>query len=156
MFYRFVLFLLGLSSLGYTTQPDLKEKTLKLIFDDNLLRQQDGVPIIIGVASSYEGMQIAWQFMKEQYIGFDGLLMICSWTEVYNRYKSMFMMTALIEGTVAKFSSEEMKVDIQKFFQTAITTGAEKVINSSLEHVSIRIKQMAKSVEGIAAYLDAF
>jgi len=91
-------------SLGAVSDEKLLQRTLDLALSSEI-RSQDAVSVVCAVARNWQGRELAWKFLQE------------NWEKLSSMYKRGSLFDALIECVVSQFSSEEKAVEIEKFFE---------------------------------------
>ena len=119
-------------------QKDLLRKTLEYSLSP-AVRPQDS-PIGVGrTARNPFGMELAWQFFREQ------------WPEFNKRYGSGgHLMGRIIQAVTSGFTTQEKADDVKAFFKKHPVPHAKRAIEQSLESIKINelfIKKHEAAVE---------
>lgn len=82
------------------------------------------------------------------------VLFVYSWTELFSRYKGVFLLDALIKSVATVFASEEKATEISSFFfeKVKIQFGAS-IVQQALEVVRIRSRVRSHDVAQIETLL---
>ena len=122
------------------TQPDLLQETLERSLGSEV-RSQDTIRGVSAVASNRHGLDIAWDFVKD------------NWAEFDRRYgEGGFGLMHLVSLT-SMFTTEERREDVQRFFTDNPVPGAERAVRQSLERMSLNIGWIDKNRDDLASWL---
>jgi puromycin-sensitive aminopeptidase len=122
------------------TQPDLLQETLERSLGSEV-RSQDTIRGVSAVASNRHGLDIAWDFVKD------------NWAEFDRRYgEGGFGLMHLVSLT-SMFTTEERREDVQRFFTDNPVPGAERAVRQSLERMSLNIGWIDKNRNDLASWL---
>jgi aminopeptidase 2 len=96
---------------------------------------------VSAVASNRHGLDIAWDFVKD------------NWAEFDRRYgEGGFGLMHLVSLT-SMFTTEERREDVQRFFTDNPVPGAERAVRQSLERMSLNIGWIDKNRDDLASWL---
>lgn len=127
-------------ALGAVRDPALLARVLDFAVSDEV-RAQDTVFVIVSVAVSKNGRDLAWQFFKEH------------WQEFMDRYQGGFLLARLVKSTTENFASEASAQEIEEFFRTHQSPGTERSVQQALETVRLNAAWLRRDAPGAAAYL---
>ncbi|CAG2104297.1 unnamed protein product [Medioppia subpectinata] len=105
------------------------------------VRNQDSVFVIISVALTKNGRDIAWEFFKKNK------------DELRRRYEGGFMVTALVKHISQNFVTEERLQEVETFFTQNPFPGSERTVQQSLETIRLNIDWLARDLPSIQSYL---
>ncbi|KAM3966164.1 puromycin-sensitive aminopeptidase [Aphomia sociella] len=130
-------------ALGAVTDPALLHRVLDFAISDEV-RSQDTVFVIVSVAVSKYGRDIAWQFFKDH------------WQEFMDRYQGGFLLARLVKSTTENFASEAAAQEIEEFFRTHASPGTERSVQQALETVRLNAAWLRRDLASTAAYLQPY
>lgn len=128
-------------ALGAIKDENILRKVLDFAMSDEV-RSQDTVFVIISVAMTKLGRDLAWNFMKD------------NWQELINRYQGGFLLARLVKHTTENFASDEKAKEIEDFFATHESPGAERTVQQSCESVRLNAAWLSRDRESIQQYLS--
>ncbi|XP_014243033.1 puromycin-sensitive aminopeptidase [Cimex lectularius] len=129
-----------LRSLGAIGDKKILTKVLEFTMSDEV-RSQDKVFVVISVAMTKVGRELAWEFLKT------------NWVELLNRYEGGFLLPRLVKHTMEDFASEEMAKEIEDFFANKDTSAAERSIQQSVETILLNAAWLKRDIEDIQMFL---
>ena len=122
------------------TQPELLQETLERSLGPEV-RSQDTIRGVSAVAGNRHGLDIAWEFVKD------------NWAEFDRRYgEGGFGLMHLVSLT-SMFTTEERREDVQRFFTDNPVPGAERAVRQSLERMSLNIGWLDKNRDELGRWL---
>lgn len=128
-----------LRALGSFPQKQILENTLEKSLSDSV-RYHDTILVILSVAGNKEGIDLAWQFVKD------------NWDEVIRRYgDGMFALSRLVNLT-SRFTTQEKLDDVESFFKKHPAPAADRAINQSLEIIRLNIAWIDKNFQSLQTY----
>ncbi|KOB73217.1 putative Aminopeptidase N [Operophtera brumata] len=130
-------------ALGAVRDPALLKRVLDFAISDEV-RAQDTVFVIVSVAISRHGRDLAWSFFKEH------------WQEFMNRYQGGFLLARLVKSTTENFASEPAAQEIEEFFRTHASPGTERSVQQALETVRLNAAWLRRDLASTTAYLQAY
>uniref|UniRef100_S4PRY9 Aminopeptidase n=1 Tax=Pararge aegeria TaxID=116150 RepID=S4PRY9_9NEOP len=130
-------------ALGAVKDPALLKRVLEFAISDEV-RSQDTVFVVVSVAVSRNGRDLAWQFFKDH------------WQEFMDRYQGGFLLARLVKSTTENFASEACAQDIEEFFRTHHSPGAERSVQQALETVRLNAAWLRRDLASATAYLQAY
>ena len=129
-----------LRSLGSFTQNQILENTLEKSLSDSV-RYHDTILVILSVAGNTNGIDLAWQFVKD------------NWDELIRRYgDGMFALSRLVNLT-SRFTTQEKFDEVEGFFKKHPAPAADRAINQSLEIIRLNIAWIDKNFQSLQTYL---
>ncbi|XP_021928261.1 puromycin-sensitive aminopeptidase isoform X3 [Zootermopsis nevadensis] len=128
-------------ALGAIGDEAILKKVLEFAMSDEV-RSQDTVFVIISVAMTKRGRDLAWRFFRE------------NWQELMNRYKSGFLLARLVKYTTENFASEEVAAEIEAFFRDHHSPGTERTVQQSCETIHLNAAWLQRDREAIREYLS--
>lgn len=121
-------------------QPELLQETLARSLQPAEVRSQDTVIVVSNVASTKQGRDLAWEFIKD------------NWPEFDRRYgKGGFAITRLISITGA-FTTLERAQEVDEFFKTHPAPSAQRTIQQSLERIRLNVKWLERNRNELAEW----
>ncbi|CAH0398786.1 unnamed protein product [Chilo suppressalis] len=130
-------------ALGAVTRPALLHRVLSFAVSEEV-RSQDTVFVIVSVAVSKNGRDLAWQFFKDH------------WKEFMERYQGGFLLSRLVKSTTENFASEAHAQEIEEFFRTHHSPGTERSVQQALETVRLNAAWLRRDLDSTAKYLAAY
>ena len=129
-----------LSSLAQFEVPQLLQETLERSLDTADVRSHDTVRLVSAVASNRLGRDMAWDFVKS------------NWPEFDRRYgDGKFALMQLVSIT-SRFTTAKMHDDVEGFFKTNPSPGAERTIRQSLERIRLNVAWLVKNRQPLAEW----
>lgn len=107
------------------------------------VRSQDTVFVIMSVAMTRKGRELAWQFLQDR------------WSEFIDRYQGGFLLTRLVKIT-ENFATESMAQELDKFFREKSSPGTERAVQQSIENVRLNAAWLARDADAIKAFLKSY
>ncbi|CAG9561275.1 unnamed protein product [Danaus chrysippus] len=130
-------------ALGAVNDPALLKKVLEFAISDEV-RAQDTVFVIVSVALSRNGRDLAWQFFKDH------------WQEFMDRYQGGFLLARLVKSTTENFASEACAQEIEEFFRTHHSPGTERSVQQALETVRLNAAWLRRDLASTTTYLQPY
>ncbi|XP_073968531.1 puromycin-sensitive aminopeptidase [Rhodnius prolixus] len=130
-------------ALGAIGDKKILAKVLDFAMSDEV-RSQDKVFVIISVAMTKVGRELAWEFLKT------------NWVELLNRYEGGFLLARLVKHTMENFASDEMAREIEEFFANKDTSAAERSIQQSVESIRLNAAWLNRDRITIQQFLDKY
>ncbi|XP_077997476.1 puromycin-sensitive aminopeptidase-like [Glandiceps talaboti] len=127
-------------ALGSVKDKSLIKRVLDFSMSDDV-RSQDTVFVLTGVVGSKDGLEMAWQFLQD------------NWKELHKRYEGGFLLSRLVKYCTEGFASEEKAKEIEDFFKTHDAPAAERTIQQSLENIRLNMKWLARDSDNIKVFL---
>ncbi|XP_045766880.1 puromycin-sensitive aminopeptidase [Maniola jurtina] len=130
-------------ALGAVRDPALLKQVLDFAISDEV-RSQDTVFVIVSVAVSRNGRDLAWEFFKDH------------WQEFMDRYQGGFLLARLVKSTTENFASEACAQEIEEFFRTHHSPGTERSVQQALETVRLNAAWLRRDLASTTTYLQAY
>lgn len=130
-------------ALGAVRDPLLLGKVLDFAISEEV-RSQDTVFVIVSVAVSRNGRDLAWQFFKDH------------WQQFMDRYQGGFLLSRLVKSTTENFASESAAAEIEEFFATHHSPGTERSVQQALETVRLNASWLQRDLHHTADFLKAY
>jgi len=128
-------------SLGYTKDTALLKRTLDFAMSEEI-RSQDKVFVIGAVAGNPAGLEMAWQFLQD------------NWEELSKIYSGGFLLSRLLKSCTQDFSTEERAIQIEKFFAAHPAPAAERTLKQSVEHIRSNASWLERDGHAIEQWLN--
>jgi puromycin-sensitive aminopeptidase len=131
----------ALGALAHFRQPDLLRDALDLSLSP-VVRSQDTIRVVAGVAANAHGRDLAWEFVK------------ANWAEFDRRYGGGgFLLMRLIESVTSAFVTAEREREVAGFFDEHPAPSAARTIQQCLERIRINTRWLARNRDAVAAWL---
>ncbi|CAH1638659.1 unnamed protein product [Spodoptera littoralis] len=130
-------------ALGAVNDPTLLKKVLDFAISDEV-RSQDTVFVIVSVAVSKNGRDLAWEFFKDH------------WQQFMDRYQGGFLLARLVKSTTENFASETSAQEIEQFFRTHQSPGTERSVQQALETVRLNAAWLRRDLASTTTYLQPY
>ncbi|XP_061715100.1 puromycin-sensitive aminopeptidase isoform X1 [Cydia pomonella] len=130
-------------ALGAVKDPELLKRVLDFAVSDEV-RAQDTVFVIVSVAVSRNGRDLAWQFFKDH------------WQDFMDRYQGGFLLARLVKSTTENFASESAAQEIEEFFRTHHSPGTERSVQQALETVRLNAAWLRRDLASTTTYLQSY
>ena len=121
----------------------LLQETLDRSLDDDYVRSQDTIRVMVSVASNRQGRELAWQFLKD------------NWDEFDRRYGEGGFAIMRLVGISSLFTTQDMRQEIEDFFAANPVPAAERTIRQGLERMAINIAWLDQNRKDLARWLVA-
>lgn len=105
------------------------------------MRSQDTVFVIMSVAMTRVGRELAWQFFVE------------NWTLFNDRYKG-YLLTRMVKFIAENFASEKSATEIENFFNEHKISGTERTVQQAVETIHLNVAWLARDTDAIRTYLN--
>ncbi len=130
-----------LGALTRFEQPDLLQETLERSLKTEEVRTHDTIRVVSGVAINRYGRDMAWEFLKD------------NWPEFDRRYgEGGFALMSVVSFT-SRFTTQDKRDDVERFFKENPAPAAERTIRQSLERISLNIAWLEKSRADLTSWL---
>lgn len=113
------------------------------MFKDEV-RSQDTVFVIISVAMTRIGRELAWEFLQNH------------WQQLHDRYEGGFLLTRLVKHTTENFATEERAVEVETFFKEHKSPGTERTVQQAVETIRLNSAWLRRDLDAIQTYLNNF
>jgi puromycin-sensitive aminopeptidase len=97
------------------------------------VRSQDSITLVAGVAANPKGRDLAWEFVKDNWVEFD------------RRYGGGGFGLMRLVSICSHFNSQEKANEVDSFFAEHPTPAAERTIRQALERVRLNIKWLEQN-----------
>jgi puromycin-sensitive aminopeptidase len=134
----------ALIALTHFQQQDLLRDTLDLSLSP-VVRSQDTIRVVAGVAANPHGRDLAWEFVQE------------NWQEFDRRYGGGgFLIVRLIESVTSSFTTLTKEREVAEFFLAHPVPAATRTVQQCLERIRINTRWLARNRMEAAAWLMAY
>lgn len=106
------------------------------------MRSQDTVFVIISVALTHVGRELAWQFFKD------------NWSKIVERF-SGYLLTRLVKYLTENFASEKMSMEVEAFFREHKSPGTERTVQQAVETIQLNTAWLKRDLAAIKKYLSS-
>jgi len=131
-----------LRCMGLTTKPELIKKTLEFDLNSGKVRDQDFYIPIVSCASTPQGREITWDFVKK------------NWETIHKRFgNAPFLLGRILEYTVSDFTNEGKAKEIEEFFKGKNTAGFERTLKQASETIIGRSIFLKRSRDDVSNWL---
>lgn len=130
-------------ALGAAKDGNLLAKVLEFAMSEEV-RSQDTVFVIMSVAMTRPGRELAWQFFKDHF------------KELIDRYQGGFLLTRLVKFTTENFASEKMALEVENFFLENKSPGTDRTVQQGVETIRLNSAWLARDAEAIKSYLKSY
>ncbi len=127
------------------TRPKTKEllrESLDRSLQQEEVRIQDAVSMIVGVAANRFGRDLAWDFLQE------------NWEEFDRRYSKGGFAIGRLVGITDAFTTPQRAEEVEAFFKAHPAPPARRRIQQSLERIRLNARWLAKNREALATWLS--
>mmetsp|Transcript_12473 Transcript_12473/g.14340 ORF Transcript_12473/g.14340 Transcript_12473/m.14340 type:complete len:883 (+) Transcript_12473:111-2759(+) len=133
-------------SIGSAHSAELKERVLEWSVSGQVKLQDFFYPMSSVSNSSYEGAEIAWTFLKQNFDKIRGMV------ELPN------IVMAVVAACSSGFASDQHADDMERFFKDVNTTGLDRKIQQIVgkTRASAKLKTTLQSSTGFKSYLRQF
>ena len=121
----------------------LLQETLDRSLNDEYVRSQDTIRVMVSVASNRQGRELAWQFLKD------------NWAEFDRRYGEGGFAIMRLVSISSLFTTEDRRQEVEEFFAANPIPSAERTIRQGLERMAINIAWLEQNREDLARWLVA-
>lgn len=111
-----------------------------MTFFQDEVRAQDTVFVIISVAMSKVGRELAWRFFVD------------NWSLFNDRYKG-YLLTRLIKFIGENFATEQSAKEIEEFFKVHEISGTERTVQQAVETIRLNEAWLKRDTDAIRKYL---
>ena len=130
-----------LGALSGFPDPALIQQTLDRSLDDEHVRSQDTIRVMVQTAANPRGRELAWQFLKD------------NWDEFDRRYGEGGFGIMRLVSIASFFSTEEKREEVREFFETHPAPAAERTIRQVIERMSNNIAWLDKNRQALDDWL---
>ncbi|KAI1303651.1 Puromycin-sensitive aminopeptidase [Halotydeus destructor] len=127
-------------ALGAVKDAAKIEKVLDFAMSEEV-RSQDTVFVIISVAMTTNGRELAWQFFQKN-------------KEIFKkRYEGGFLISRLVKYLTENFASEDRAVEVESFFASNVFPGTERTVQQSLETIRLHSDWLSREASNIKTFI---
>ena len=130
-----------LRALSGFPHPELIQETLDRSLDENHVRSQDTISVMVASASNPNGRELAWKFLKD------------NWEEFDRRYGEGGFAIMRLVSIASVFTTPEKREEVKEFFETHPVPSAERTIRQVLERMSNNIVWLDKNRDDLNNWL---
>ena len=123
------------------SDSSLLQRALGMSVDQDQIRVQDAPRILMGVGGNIRGLDLTWQFMKD------------NWAELERRYAGGGFAIMRLVSITGGFTTAEAAQDVQSFFEEHPTPSATRAIQQSLERINLNRLWLERNREELADWL---
>jgi puromycin-sensitive aminopeptidase len=128
----------ALGALTHFQQQGLLRDVLDLALSP-VVRSQDTIRVVAGVASNPHGRELAWEFTK------------ANWDEFDRRYGGGgFLLMRLIESVTSHFATLSKEREVAEFFLAHPVPSAARTVQQCLERIRINARWLMRNRDAIA------
>ena len=121
----------------------LLQETLDRSLDDDHVRSQDTIRVMVSVASNRQGRELSWEFLKD------------NWEEFDRRYGEGGFAIMRLVGISSLFTTAEKRQEVEEFFAANPVASAERTIRQGLERMAINIAWLEQNRDDLGRWLVA-
>jgi len=132
----------ALRALGYNTNPEIIQKTLKFALSGEV-REQDIFYVTSACSTHRVGRELTWKFIKDNWSDFHRLL-----------GGTAMLIDRLIGYATKDFANEEKAKDVEEFFKAHPVPAAERTIKQSVETIVASSKWLNANRDSVAKWLS--
>lgn len=107
------------------------------------VRSQDTVFVIMSVAITKVGRDLAWEFYKN------------NWQKFLDRYDGGGLLTRLIKFTTENYASEEKAQEVETFFREHKAPGTERSVQQAVETIRLNSLWLKRDADAIKKFLNS-
>ncbi len=130
-----------LRALSGFPDPELVQETLNRSLDEDHVRSQDTISVMVATASNPHGRELAWQFLKD------------NWYEFDRRYGEGGFAIMRLVSVASVFTTPAKREEVRDFFDTHPVPSAERTIRQVLERMSNNIAWLDRNRDDLNAWL---
>ncbi|XP_059468459.1 puromycin-sensitive aminopeptidase isoform X2 [Neocloeon triangulifer] len=129
--------------LGALKDQKLLQQVLDFAMSDEV-RSQDTIFVVGSVASSRDGRNLAWAFLKKHLQTFT------------DRYQGGFLIARLVKMVTENFASEDAAKEVEQFFATSPVPGTERTVQQSVETIRLNTAWLNRDQAKISAFFATY
>ncbi|CAM9024098.1 unnamed protein product [Wickerhamomyces anomalus] len=134
--------IMALRTLGRFEEPELIQRTLGLLFDENTIKNQDIYVPMQGLRTHKAGIEALWKWVQ------------LNWDDIIKVLPPGFsLLGSVVKISTSAFSSDEKIEEIQKFFATKDTKGFDQGLAQSLDTIRSKSQWIKRDSEDVNAWL---
>ncbi len=130
-----------LRALSNFPDPELIQETLNRSLDEDHIRSQDTISVMVATASNPNGRELAWRFLKD------------NWDELDRRYGEGGFAIMRLVSIASVFTTAEKREEVREFFDSHPVQSAERTIRQVLERMSNNIAWLDKNRDDLNNWL---
>ena len=130
-----------LRALSGFPEPELIQETLDRSLNEDHVRSQDTISVMIATASNPHGRELAWRFLKD------------NWDEFDRRYGEGGFAIMRLVSIAGVFTTEQKREEVRDFFGAHPVPSAERTIRQVLERMSNNIAWLDKNRDDLDNWL---
>ena len=130
-----------LRALAGFPDADLIQETLDRSLNEDHVRSQDTISIMMATASNPHGRELAWQFLKD------------NWDELDRRYGEGGFAIMRLVSISSVFTTAQKREEVREFFDTHPVPSAERTIRQVLERMTNNITWLDKNRDDLSNWL---
>lgn len=132
-----------LCALAAIKNEDLHKEVLNFALTDEV-RRQTTLTLLGALAQSRKGRDLVWNYVKN------------NWDDLHKKYGTPVILSGFISSSFSHYASEEMAVEVEKFFSEHSTSGAERAVQQTVERIRINAAWLKRDLPCIKAFLQNF
>ena len=121
--------------------PDLIQETLDRSLNEDHVRSQDTISVMMATASNPHGRELAWQFLKD------------NWDELDRRYGEGGFAIMRLVSISSVFTTAQKREEVREFFDAHPVPSAERTIRQVLERMTNNITWLHKNRDDLSDWL---
>jgi puromycin-sensitive aminopeptidase len=134
----------ALAALTHFQQRELLRDALELSLSP-VVRSQDTIRVVAGVAANPHGRDLAWEFVT------------ANWAEFDRRYGGGgFLIVRLIESVTSSFTTLAKEREVAEFFLAHPVPAATRTVQQCLERIRINSRWLSRNRTEVATWLTAY
>jgi puromycin-sensitive aminopeptidase len=131
----------ALAALTHFQHRELLQAALELSLSP-VVRSQDTIRVVAGVAANAHGRDLAWEFVR------------ANWAEFDRRYGGGgFLIVRLIESVTSSFTTLAKEREVAEFFLAHPVPAATRTVQQCLERIRINSRWLARNRMEVATWL---
>ncbi|KAL1915194.1 uncharacterized protein VTP21DRAFT_7470 [Calcarisporiella thermophila] len=136
--------LLALRALGYTKQPELILRTLKLSLSNEVRSQDINIPFA-ALGNNPTARPVLWAFVKKH------------WEMLFNRYRTTpDLLGRIIENSVGNFASQAALNDAESFFKQQPDAGSySSYLQQAMDGARVRVAWFIRDSQDVTNWLKS-
>jgi len=123
-------------------QREITQETLDRSLS-NRVRVHEAITVIASVASTRQGRDMAWEFLKS------------NWDELDRRYGEGGFGLMRLVSIVSGFTTEEQREDVERFFTEHPVPSADRTVRQALERIRLNAAWLDRNRSEVAEWLAA-
>lgn len=132
----------ALQALGYAQQPALIERTLEMVFQDQV-KMQDLPHLYAALSANTASRRRLWEATKEHF------------DELAAKLEGNFSLMGIVKAAISSLTSERDQADIQAFFAHRTTSTYHMSLAQGLESVVAQTRWLQRGTQQVEEWLQA-